>query len=201
MPRNAVSPGRPRCPFALGPRAPVQSTPGTSRALPVRCRGHVAPSPWSLDRQGPPGDFTVEAYSPRGADHRLAGHLRTRGRPPRQVRRRARVTAGAGEAPEGPPASSALRPRVGVMAVVIATDIEVGDWLELGGRLREIEAVQETGFSGPNGWVHAVLMQLQGWTTVQVPASALTIKVRARSGPSSAARARGGVDGGAFAWR
>src|SRR6516225_10476242 len=65
MPRNAVSPGRPRCPFALGPRAPVQSTPGTSRALPVRCRGHVAPSPWSLDRQGRPGDFTVEAYSPR----------------------------------------------------------------------------------------------------------------------------------------
>jgi hypothetical protein len=63
------------------------------------------------------------------------------------------------------------------MAVVIATDIEVGDWLEVGGRLREIEAVQATGFTGPNGWVPVVLVQLQDWTTVQVPASS-PLKIR-----------------------
>jgi hypothetical protein len=63
------------------------------------------------------------------------------------------------------------------MTVVIATDIEVGDWVDLGGRLREIEAVEATGFTGRNGWVPVVLMQLQGWTTVQVPASS-PLKIR-----------------------
>ena len=67
------------------------------------------------------------------------------------------------------------------MAVVLATDIEVGDWLEVGGRLREIEAVWETGFRGPDGWVHAVLMQLRGWTTVQ-GAGQLAAEDPARSG-------------------
>ena len=80
-------------------------------------------------------------------------------------------------APQGPPAATALRPRVRLMAVVIATDIEVGDWLDVGGRLREIEAVQETRFRGRDGWVHAVLMQFQGWTIVQVPASS-PLKIR-----------------------
>jgi hypothetical protein len=72
------------------------------------------------------------------------------------------------------------------MAVVLATDIEVGDWLEVGGRLREIEAVWETGFRGPDGWVHAVLMQLRGWTTVQVPASS-PLKIRRGRAPLGSA--------------
>jgi hypothetical protein len=56
------------------------------------------------------------------------------------------------------------------MSVVIATDIEVGDLLEVGGRFRAVDAVHKIGFRGPNGWLDMVLMQLQGWTTVQVPA-------------------------------
>jgi hypothetical protein len=71
------------------------------------------------------------------------------------------------------------------MAVVIASDIEVGDWLDVGGRLRAVEAVDEIGFRGPDGWLSVVLMQLHGWTTVQVPARSRLI-VRRGQPPWSA---------------
>ena len=61
--------------------------------------------------------------------------------------------------------------------VVTATGIRVGDWLEVGGQLRAVEGVEQRGFNGPNGWVAVVLIRLQGWAIVQVPAnSPLTIR-------------------------
>jgi hypothetical protein len=54
--------------------------------------------------------------------------------------------------------------------VVTATSIRVGDWLEVGGQLRAVEGVEQRGFISPNGWVALVLMRLQGWAIVQVPA-------------------------------
>jgi len=61
--------------------------------------------------------------------------------------------------------------------VVTATGIRVGDWLEVGGQLRAVEGVEQRGFNGPNGWVAVVLMHLQGWAIVQVPANShLTIR-------------------------
>ena len=61
--------------------------------------------------------------------------------------------------------------------VVTATGIRVGDWLEVGGQLRAVEGVEQRGFMSPNGWVAVVLMHLQGWAIVQVPANShLTIR-------------------------
>jgi hypothetical protein len=61
--------------------------------------------------------------------------------------------------------------------VVTATGIRVGDWLEVGGQLRAVEGVEQRGFVSPNGWVTVVLMHLQGWAIVQVPAnSSLAIR-------------------------
>jgi hypothetical protein len=55
--------------------------------------------------------------------------------------------------------------------VVMANNVQVGHWVEVGGQLRAVEGVEPRGVTDPNGWLAVVLLRLQGGTTFQVPAS------------------------------